>query len=126
MKKIRLRLLTVMCLAGSVLIITSCNRNPEPQKSPSTQKTPETSSQKGSADQNHIGKYIDETNPQNFTELKSDNTYILHRGDTSSSGMYTIVDGKRLVFYLSSGETVEGTIDDKSIIGKNGGRSTRQ
>jgi hypothetical protein len=125
-KIIRLRLLTVLFLVGCALIITSCGRNPKAQKPPSTQKTTETSSyQKGSADPKYIGKYIDEKNPQNYTELKSDNTFIHHRGDTNSSGMYTIIDGTRLVFYLSSGKTVEGTIDGKSIIGNNGGRSTK-
>lgn len=71
------------------------------------------------------GKYVDEKNSQDFTELKKDGTFLIHQGNLSASGKYSI-EGKRLILTLSSGEVAEGTIEGKTIIDNGGSRSTRQ
>jgi hypothetical protein len=71
------------------------------------------------------GKYFDEGNPLNFTEFRSDKTFVVHRGSTSFNGSYT-TDGHILTLKLSTGEIFKGKIEGKTIIGDGGGRSTQK
>ncbi len=71
------------------------------------------------------GKYFDEGNPQNFTEFKTDKTFVVHKGSKSFNGSYS-TDGHILTLKLSTGEIFKGKIEGKTIIGDGGGRSTQQ
>ena len=91
-----------MLLMGCLLTILSCN---------SSQASP--------------GKYIDEKKSQDFIELKSDGTFLIQQGKSSVSGKY-VIDGKRVIFTLVSGEIAEGKLEGKSIITGSGDRLTKQ
>lgn len=71
------------------------------------------------------GKYVDEKKSQDFTELKTDGTFLIQQENQSANGKYSI-DGKRLILTMSSGEVVEGKIDGKTIIDNGGSRLTKQ
>ena len=83
------------------------------------------SSPPGSSDKTLSGKYVDEINPQNFIEFKSDGTFSLHKANNKYSGIYGVV-GKDLTLVLSNGKSFKGKIEGKTIIGDGGGRSTKQ
>ncbi len=71
------------------------------------------------------GKYVDEVNPQNFTEFKADGTFTVQKNNNNISGSYT-TDGHILTLKLKSGEIFKGKIEGNSIIGDGGGRSTKK
>ena len=71
------------------------------------------------------GKYVDEGNPLNFTEFRTDKTFVVHKGSKSFNGSYS-TDGHILTLKLSTGEIFKGKIEGKTIIGDGGGRSTQQ
>ena len=71
------------------------------------------------------GKYIDEVNPQNYTEFNTDGTFSVHKDNNKIGGIYS-VEGKNLTLVINTGQTFKGKIEGKSIIGETGGRSTKQ
>ncbi len=71
-----------------------------------------------------VGKYVDEKNTKDYTELKNDGTFVVQQGALTANGKYSI-DGKRLILTLNSGEVVEGKIEGKTIIDNGGSRSTK-
>ncbi len=72
-----------------------------------------------------VGKYLDEKNSNNFTDLKADGTFLIRFGNQTINGKY-LIDGNRLFLTRSTGEVAEGKIEGKTIIGNNGGRSTKK
>ena len=74
---------------------------------------------------NTTGKYVDEKRPQDYTELKSDGTFLIHQWNLNASGKYSI-DGKRLILTMSSGEVVEGKIEGNTITDNEGSRLTKR
>ncbi len=71
-----------------------------------------------------VGKYLDEKRPQEFTELKSDGTFLIHQGNLNSTGKYS-VEGKIIKLVFSSGVTTSGTIDGKTLVGNGEVRWTK-
>lgn len=102
MKLTILKQLTIVVLAGCMLTVFGCNR--------------------GSGS---VGKYVSEKAPSDFTELRSDGTFFIQQGAQSASGKY-VIEGKRLILTLPSGEVVEGTIEGNTIIDNTGVRATKQ
>ena len=71
------------------------------------------------------GKYLDEKKPQEFAELKSDGTFLIHQGKLDAEGKYSI-EGKRVALIFNSGKTASGVIEGKTLIGNGGGRWTKR
>jgi len=71
------------------------------------------------------GKFVDKENPQNYTDLRSDGTFLINQGKFKGGGTY-LVDGKRLTLTFSSGLVVEGKIKGNVITTDKGGRLTKQ
>jgi hypothetical protein len=93
------------------------------QKAQKTQTIPATSTapggQKDPAPQSSVGKYFRQNSPQDYTELKSDGTFLIHQSDFNGDGKYKI-NGKRLILTLSTGVVVEGNIELKTMIDNRG------
>jgi uncharacterized protein YxeA len=71
------------------------------------------------------GKYIDEADSQNFTELKRDGTFVIQQAKANVNGKYT-TDGNRLILTLSTGQVMEGKLEGKTITPNKGGRWTKK
>ncbi|HXE96026.1 MAG TPA: hypothetical protein VN642_06455 [Dongiaceae bacterium] len=75
--------------------------------------------------QDSAGKYLYETNHQNYTELKSDGTFTVHQGTVDANGKYAIT-GKQLKLSLSTGEVLIGSIEGRTITDNEGKLWTKQ
>ena len=71
------------------------------------------------------GKYLSEKNHQDFTELKSDGTFLIQQGNMSLNGKYAI-DGKQIKLTLSTGDALTGSIEGRTITDNEGKLWTKQ
>lgn len=71
------------------------------------------------------GKYQNDKQPQDFTELKSDGTFLIKQGTAGYAGKYTI-SGNKLTLSLASGEVVNGSIEGKTITDNQGEHWTKR
>jgi hypothetical protein len=110
--------LAVIILFASLMF--GCDRGPNPQKAQTNQSTPTAQAAKAdSSPQSSLGKYLRKNNPQDYTELNSDGTFLIYQRDYKGSGKYKI-DGTRLILTLKSGVVVEGKIEAKTITDNRG------
>ena len=71
------------------------------------------------------GTYVSENNAKDYTELKSDGTFVAQQGSAGFSGKYKIV-GKNITLTLESGQAARGRIDGNTIIDNQGIHWTRK
>jgi hypothetical protein len=67
------------------------------------------------------GVYVSSKNPKDYTELKSDGTFVCHQQDTTYSGKY-VLQGTALTLSLPDGRGASGTIKDNVITDNEGMR----
>jgi hypothetical protein len=65
------------------------------------------------------GKYGNNQNPSDYTELKSDKTFDVQQGTMNVHGTFEI-DGTNITLKLGSGQVARGTIDGNTIIDDQG------
>jgi len=133
-----LRISTSITILLSALSISGCDRGPKTQKAqtapgppvvpaepvtpavlpaPAVQKTP--------GAQKFVGKYLNKKYPKDFTELKSDGSFLYVEGKINLTGKYTI-QGNRLLLALPDGSGSISTINDKGITDNAGELWTKQ
>lgn len=112
----------VLILSCSLaLVMPGCNRGPRSQKAPDTKivskdKTaavPPLSPDVQLA-KKYVGKYVNKKFPNDFTELKSDGTFVYQEGKTSLTGKYAI-QANRLLLALPDGSGSFSKIDDRGL-----------
>ena len=71
------------------------------------------------------GKYVNEKNPKDYLELKSDGTFFVQEGSMGMAGKYEI-EGNQITLKTDIGLATRGKIEGKTIIDKDGDRWTKQ
>jgi hypothetical protein len=71
------------------------------------------------------GKYVNEKKGQDYTELKSDGTCVIHQGNGSFAGKYAI-DGSKLTLTMQTGDVVVGKLEGKTITDNEGEHWVKQ
>jgi len=71
------------------------------------------------------GKYVNEKNPKDYLELKSDGTFFSQEGPMGIAGKYE-VEGDQITLKTDMGFASRGKIQGKTIIDKDGDRWTKQ
>lgn len=115
------------------LSISGCDRGPKDQKAqtapgsppvptapvtpnaPVTPAVPTASAvQTAPVAQKYVGKYLNKKYPKDFTELKSDGSFLYREGEINLAGKYAI-QGNRILLALPDGSGSISNIDDKGI-----------
>ena len=120
------RISTTVIVLMCGLLVSGCDRSPKAQKTETKPATPAVpgaqavpAAKMDPATQSNAGKYIRKNSPNDYTELKSDGTFLIFQSDYKGNGSYKI-DGKRLFLTLKPGVVVEGTIVNKTITDNRG------
>jgi hypothetical protein len=129
------------CLSASIVILAStlaavtsgCKRTQEtPQKAPVVQSAPAgqkapvaPAAQSAPVAKKYFGKYLNKKYPKDFTELKSDGTFLYQEGKISLTGKYSI-QGSRLLLALPDGSGSYSKIDERGITDNAGELWTKQ
>jgi len=71
------------------------------------------------------GKYMNEKNPKDYLELKSDGTFFSQEGPMGIAGKY-VVEGDQITLKTDMGFASRGKIKGKTIIDREGERWTKQ
>jgi hypothetical protein len=71
------------------------------------------------------GKYVSQTNPSDYLELRDDGTFFLNEMSAERTGKYRI-DGKTITLEWGSGVAVRGTLDGKTLTDKDGDKWVKQ
>jgi hypothetical protein len=67
------------------------------------------------------GTYVSSKNPKEYTELKSDGTFVCHQQAASFSGKY-VIQGTTLTLIVPGGKGAKGTIKGKVMTDNEGMR----
>jgi PBP1b-binding outer membrane lipoprotein LpoB len=73
----------------------------------------------------YVGKYLNKKYPKDFTELKSDGTFLYREGKINLTGKYSI-QGNRLLLALPDGSGSISNIDDRGMTDNAGELWTKQ
>ena len=135
------RISTSVTLLVCALSLSGCDRGPKTQKAqtvPSPPMVPSAPSaptapaapaapavQKAPVAQKFVGKYLNKKYPKDFTELKSDGSFLYVEGKINLTGKYNI-QGNRLLLALPDGSGSISNIDDKGITDNTGELWTKQ
>ena len=134
-----LRSLLGMCaLCSLAFSLSGCGKKPEPKTAPVDQKPAAAqaapAAQKASVPRmvpdaalakKYVGKYLNGKYPDDFTELKSDGTFLYQEGKLKYTGKFAI-QGNQLLLALPDGSGSISKIDDSGMTDSNGERWKRK
>ena len=72
-----------------------------------------------------VGFYVNETKPQNTTELRADGTFLVTERSESFAGKYRL-KGKTLILELPNGQIVSGSLEGNVMIDADGEKLIRR
>lgn len=77
------------------------------------------------AEQQHVGKYVKEGSPADYTDLKADGTFVVEERGQTFKGTYE-VRGENITLFVGFGGTATGVIKDNKIVDNEGQTWTKQ
>ncbi len=77
------------------------------------------------AGQQHVGRYVKEGSPAEYTELRADGTFVVEERGHTLKGTYQ-VRGENITLFVGFGGTATGTIKDNTIVDNEGQTWTKQ
>jgi hypothetical protein len=132
------RISTPVIILVCALSLSGCDRDPKTQKAqtapsppvasvvPATPSVPPATKTPSAPDvKKYVGKYLNKKYPKDFTELKSDGTFLYREGKINLTGKYSI-QGNRLLLALPDGSGSISNIDDRGVTDNAGELWTKQ
>lgn len=109
MKKLAVVMVICAVLTGVLFVIVGCGN----------EKTSDTDIEETRGeDAEYVGKYVSESNPADFIELRANHTFTWMRNSEETVGSYVIEEGRLLLSAGSFNETM--TVRDGALVDSSG------